>query len=61
MGDFFMIEKLSSIEEKNEYEKIKSDYSNDYGYNLGFNSKVSSVNKEDDDKIVNELLNIKKR
>lgn len=56
-----MNEKLSSLEEKNEYEKIKNDYSNDFGYNLGFNSKISGINKEDDDKIVNELLNIKKR
>lgn len=56
-----MFEKLSDLKEKSEYQKVLSDYSNNYGFNLGTNS-LTSKNKQDKfDNIVNKELNMKKR
>lgn len=56
-----MFDKLSSLKEKSEYEKIKKDYNNNYGYNVGISSMSSKENKDSLDKSVKELLIIKKR
>lgn len=56
-----MFDKLSSLSEKNEYEKIKKDYNNNYGYNVGISSMSSKVNKDSLDKSVKDLLITKKR
>ncbi len=43
------MEKLSDLKEKSEYEKVRDDYSNNYGYNIGFNSfgKIKQKDKID--------------
>lgn len=56
-----MFDKVSSLNEKDEYEKIKKDYNNNYGYNVGINSMSSKENKDNLDKSVKDLLITKKR
>lgn len=56
-----MFDKLSSLNEKNEYEKITKDYNNNYGYNVGISSMSSKANKDNLDKSVKDLLITKKR
>lgn len=56
-----MFDKLSSLNEKNEYEKIMKDYNNNYGYNVGISGMASKENKDNLDKSVKDLLITKKR
>lgn len=56
-----VFDKLSSLNEKNEYEKIKKDYNNNYGYNVGISSMSNKENKDNFDKSVKDLLITKKR
>lgn len=60
MGDI-MFDKLSGLNEKNEYEKIIKDYNNNYGYNVGISGMSSKESKDNFDKSVKDLLIMKKR
>lgn len=55
------MEKLSDLKEKSEYERIKDDYSNNYGYNIGFNSFGKIKSKDKIDNFVKGEINTKKR
>ncbi len=55
------MDKLSDLNEKSEYKKIKEDYSNNYGYNIGLNSFKGSSLSDKMDNSVKGNINIKKR
>ncbi len=54
-----MFDKLSDLKEKSEYEKIKMDYTNNYGYNLGFSGHTNKIYKDNYDKSIKNSLIIK--
>ncbi len=45
-----MFNKTSELKEKSEFDRIKKDYTNNYGYNIGLNSYAS---KRTNDKLDN--------
>lgn len=61
MGDFFMIGKSCSMRERGEYEKIKEEYNNLYGFDIGINEHIVDLGRCDlETNIVKDEIKLKK-